>query len=151
MKFRWKIFFLCIGAYIITLFAAGIIVINSSYNSMMDKEIARCLKEEENFNLTTTMYLISNKKLFGNKIDISNYASSIVDMFGSRESYIEIYNDSLQLIASNMPYKVETPRNEINTAFLKGRNYVLRKENETHLLYITNTIKLDGRNLYCVQ
>ncbi len=147
MKFKWKILLLCMGVYFITLAATGAIVITSTFNSMMNREIQRCLDEEENTHLTLTLYLLSNKKLFGEGPDIENYASSVVDMFATQENYMEVYSKGRNLLASNLPYKMDGDRQELKTALTQGRNYVLRKVEGKHLLYITNVVSVHSSRI----
>jgi signal transduction histidine kinase len=147
MKFKWKILLICMGVYFITLAATGAIVITSTYNSMMNREIERCLDEEENTHLTLTLYLLSNKKLFGEGPDIDNFASSVVDMFATQENYMEVYGKASNLLASNLPYETSGNRDELRTALTKGRNYVLRKVDGKHLIYITNVVSVHSSKL----
>lgn len=147
MKFKWKILLICIGVYFITLAATGVIVITSTFNSMMDREIQRCLDEEENTHLTLTLYLLSNKKLFGEGLDLGSYASTVVDMFATQENYMEVYNKDRKLLASNLPYKADIERDELRTALMQGRNYVLRQVDGKHLLYISDVVSVYSSKL----
>jgi len=147
MKFKWKILLICMGVYFITLVATGAIVITSTFNSMMSREIERCLDEEESTHLTLTLYLMSNKKLFGEGPDLNKYASSVVEMFATSENYMEVYSKGRNLLASNLPYETKMNRDELKTALTQGRNYVLRRVEGRHLLYITNVVSVQSSKL----
>lgn len=147
MKFKWKILLICMGVYFITLVATGVIVITSTLNSTMNREIERCLDEEESTHISLTLYLISNKKLFGEGPDLSKYASSVVDMFATSENYMEVYSENKKLLASNLPYETKRSRDELETALTEGRNYVLRRVGGRHLLYITDVVSVQSSKL----
>lgn len=143
MKFKNKIFWLCIIVYITTLWATGIVVTNKSYNALLKTEIDRCINEEKNAKYNITLYQIANAKINDAKINPRNYCNSVKDMFGSKETYIEFYGFDLNLVASNVPYKFDFKRDELSTMVSKGSNYILRTVDKKHYIFITDVIKSD--------
>lgn len=143
MKFKNRIFWLCIIVYLTTLTATGIVVTKESYNVLLKTEIDRCINEEKNAQYNITLYQISNAKINDAKVNPRNYCNSVKDMFGSKETYIEFYGFDLNLVASNVPYKWNFKREELNTVVSKGSNYILRTVNKKHYIFITDIIKSD--------
>lgn len=143
MKFKNKIFWLCITIYLSTLTITAIVITRKSYFSLLKTEIDRCIKEEKTVQYSITLYQVSNERLNQNEISTRGYLSSVKDMFGSKETYLEFYGFDFNRIASNVPYKWNIKRDELN-AILNGKsNYVLRKIDGKHYIFITDTIKSD--------
>ena len=90
MKFSWRIFFLCIGVYIVSLTIVGIVVTENTYNSSLQVEIERSLEEENNLHSTLTLYLLNNKRYNRDNLHIKDYSQSMVDIFKTEKGYLEI-------------------------------------------------------------
>ncbi|MFD3158357.1 ATP-binding protein [Haloimpatiens sp. FM7330] len=147
MKFRWKIFLLCIVMYISTLIVVGVIITENNYRTTLHKEIKRSLKEQNNIYSNTILYLIVNQKQSEDKINIGRYSQRIVEMFKDDKSYIEIYDDDGNLLAphkSNFQYNRE---DEIQSSLKGKRNYILRKNDESHFLFVNQEMKIENKKL----
>ncbi|WP_373897882.1 sensor histidine kinase [Haloimpatiens sp. FM7315] len=145
MKFRWKIFLLCIIIYIITLSITGILVTENSYNNLLNKEIDRCLKEQNNVYKNSILYLMVNQKQMDNNIDMVNYGHRIVEMFEDEDSYIEIFKENgTVLVPSEKIINVDR-KEEIKTSMKGKRNYIMRRNNGHHYIFINQVFEMNNK------
>lgn len=147
MKFLWRIFWLCISVYIISLSTVAVVVTERSYNNLLKNEIERSLKEEEYVGSNISLYLITNKKLLKEKMEVKNFTDTIIDMFGTKDNLIELYSYDLRLLSSNVPKEMIFKRDELKVALKEGKNYVLRNYDGRYYIFITETIQTDGEEL----
>lgn len=147
MKFLWRIFWLCISVYIISLSTVAVVVTERSYNNLLKSEIDRSLKEEEYVGSNISLYLITNKRLLKEKMEIKNFTDTIIDMFGTKDNFIELYSYDLRLLSSNVPKEMIFERDEIKVALKEGKNYVLRNYGGKYYIFITETIQTDGEEI----
>jgi signal transduction histidine kinase len=147
MKFKWKIYLLCIAIYIITLTTTAIIVTENTYSRLINREIERALQEEKNANNSAVLYLIANKRISEDKLDIQDYSKRIVDMYGSDNIVVELYNPERQLIEASMEKKWSFNRDDLKTLINEGKNYVIRREDNRSYLFINDLIKVDTSEL----
>ena len=120
MKFSWRIFFLCLGVYVISLTITGIVVTENTYNRLLYAEVERSLEEEVNLHSTLTLYLLNSKRFAQEKIHIDNYSSNLVDMFNTENNYLEVFDENMNLLATNSTKAWFLPRNELEIA-LQGQ------------------------------
>lgn len=147
MKFLWRIFWLCISVYIISLSTVAVVVTERSYNNLLKSEIDRSLKEEEYVGSNISLYLITNKRLLKEKMEVKNFTDTIIDMFGTKDNFIEIYSYDLRLLSTNIPKEMIFQRDEIKVALKEGKNYVLRNYEGKYYIFITETIQTDGEEI----
>lgn len=147
MKFLWRIFWLCISMYIISLSTVAVVVTERSYNNLLKSEIERSLKEEEYVGSNISLYLITNKRILKEKMEIKNFTDTIIDMFGTKDNFIELYSYDLRLLSSNVPKEMIFQRDEIKVALKEGKNYVLRNYGGKYYIFITETIQTDGEEI----
>lgn len=147
MKFKWKIYILCMAIYIITLTATGINVTNNTYSNLINREIERALHEESNMHDSAVLYLVANQKIIEDRLDIQDYSKRIVDMFGSENVIIELYNTDKRLIEASMDKKWSFEREDLERLRQDGRNYVIRKDADKSYLFINDLIKVEGSEL----
>ena len=147
MKFGWKIFFLCMGIYIISLTVTGVVVTENTYNSLLKKEVARAVEEESNLHSTLLLYLRNNQRIVQEKVALRNYSRSIVDTVKNDGNYLEIYDDKLNLLATNAPRTWYYPRQELEVALQGQKNFVLRKDDEGFYLFVSNVLKLEEEKI----
>ncbi|GLC29167.1 two-component sensor histidine kinase [Clostridium omnivorum] len=147
MKFLWRIFWLCISVYIISLSTVAVVVTERSYNNLLKSEIERSLKEEEYVGSNISLYLITNKRLLKEKMEIKNFTDTIIDMFGTKDNFIELYSYDLRLLSTNVPKEMIFQRDEIKVALKEGKNYVLRNYGGKYYIFITETIQTDGEEI----
>jgi len=147
MKFHWKIFWLCIGVYVLSLTITGVAVTENSYRSALNKEVERCLREESGIQSTLTLYLMTNQKLSQEKLDISSYSQNMVDMFGTKGAYMEVFDEGRKMLSSSAPKGWKFPREELEAALRNGRNYILRRNNGRHYLFVTDLVQVGPQRL----
>lgn len=145
MKFRWKIFFLCIGIYFFTLTITGVVVTEKTYNDLLSKEINRCLKEQNNVYRNSVLYLMVNQKQMDEKVDLGSYSQRIVSMFEDENSYIEIYKENEQIIAPKESIFNLNREEELKSALNGKRNYILRKEKDRHYIFTNQSFEVENK------
>lgn len=147
MKFGWKIFLLCMGIYIVSLTFTGIVVTENTYNSLLKKEIERSLEEEGHLHSTLALYLLNNKRLAREKIELENYSQSIVDMFKTENNYLEVFDESMNLLASNATKTWFLPREELKVALEGKKNFILRRDAGQHYLFVSDVLQIDEERI----
>ncbi len=147
MKFKWKIYLLCMAIYIITLTTTAVIVTENTYLRLINREVERALQEEKNANNSAVLYLIANEKISEYKLDIQDYSKRIVDMYGSDNVIVELYNTDVKLIEASIEKKWSFKRDDLDRLKNEGKNYVIRRENNRSYLFINDLIKVDASEL----
>ncbi|MFZ7103323.1 MAG: ATP-binding protein [Peptococcaceae bacterium] len=148
MKFAWRIFFLCMGIYIISLVTTGIFMTENTYKSLLRKEIERSIEEENNLHSTLTLYLLNNKKMARQKVQLQSYSQSMVDLFETENNYLEIFDEKMNLLASNSTKAWFLPRQELEAALKEEKNFILRRDEEgNHFLFVTNVLQIDEEKI----
>ncbi len=145
MKFRWKIFFLCMSIYFFTLTITGIVVTEKTYNDLLSKEINRCLKEQSNIYRNSVLYLMVNQKQMDEKVDLDSYSQRIVNMFEDENSYIEIYKENGKIIAPKESIFNFNRGEELKSALNGQRNYILRKEKNRHYIFTNQSFEAENK------
>lgn len=142
MKFGVKIFLLCMAIYVLSLTLTGIIVTENTYNNLIKEEIERSLGEESNLHLTLNLYLLSNRQM-QNKVELRDYSKNMVDMVRADKNYLEIYDENLNLLASNAPRAWFFEREELKVALEGQKNFILRREDDKLFLFVSNILETD--------
>lgn len=147
MKFSWRIFFLCIGVYIVSLTITGVVVTENTYNSLLQVEIERSLEEENNLHSTLTLYLLNNKRFNHDNLHIKDYSQSMVDIFKSEKGYLEIFDEHMNLLATNSPKIWPLPREELEASLAGKRNFILRQDGDSHYLFISDELRINDEKI----
>ncbi|SNS56127.1 Signal transduction histidine kinase [Anaerovirgula multivorans] len=147
MKFSWKIFLLCMGIYVISLTATGMVVTENTYKSLLKEEIERSLEEESNLHSTLALYLLNNQRLAQEKIELKNYSKSMVDIVKTDRNYLEIFDEKLNLLATNAPRAWFFSRDELDVALKGQKNFVLRRDEEQLYLFVSNVLEIDEEKI----
>ena len=147
MKFGWKIFILCISIYIVSLAITGVVVTEYSYNSLLKKEIQRSLEEESNLHSTLTLYLLNNKRIAKEKIELEKYSQSIVDLFKTDNNYLEVFDEDKNLLASNASRSWLMDREELKIALEGKKNFILRTDKDQHFLFMANVLQIEDEKI----
>ncbi|MGF7184946.1 signal transduction histidine kinase [Desulfitispora alkaliphila] len=149
MKFGWKIFLLCMGIYVISLTATGFLVTENTYNSLLKREVERSLEEESNLHSTLALYLLNNKRIAKEKIELESYSKSMVDLVKTDRNYLEIYDHKLNLLATNSPKAWFFPREELEAALQGEKNFILRRDDDNGELYlfVANVLEVDQEKI----
>ncbi|SMB90693.1 Signal transduction histidine kinase [Desulfonispora thiosulfatigenes DSM 11270] len=147
MKFGWKIFILCMSIYIVSLAITGIVVTEYSYNSLLKKEVQRSLEEESNLHSTLALYLLNNKRITKEKIELEKYSQSMVDMFKTDNNYLEVFDKKMNLLASNADKNWLMTREELKIALEGKKNFILRSDGGKHYLFMANVLQIEDETI----
>lgn len=141
MKFRWKVFLLCLGVYLVTLLVTGVTITEKTYSSSLDKEIERSLSEQDNLYFTLSLFLLSNQDK-EEDLQLEDHSKKIFEFLAPNRTYLEIYNRDLDLLVANTKANWPFSREELKKALEGKRNYVLRWKEQQHYLFITDLVEL---------
>jgi signal transduction histidine kinase len=147
MKFRWKVFLLCIGVYLITLLITGVLVTENSYASSLKKEIQRSLSEEDSFHFTMSLFLLADQAKGEEKLSLEQSSQRILELLETSSIGLEIYNRELDLLASNTRGNWPFEREELKQVLNGKRNYVLKWKDKQHYLFITDLVEINEDSL----
>lgn len=143
---KLKIFSLCIAIYIVTLAFTGLIVSKNTYSSLLQKEVNRSLNEEKNLKVSAVLYIMVNMDKSKEGTNIEDYAAKISDMFGTKDTFVEVYSKEGKLLSANPHMNWPFKREEILEVNKTGRNYMLRELNGKHYLFVNDELKAnDGK------
>lgn len=146
VKLKWKIVLLCISIYIVSLAATGCFVTQSSYRNLLRQEVTRSLKEEGNVQDSVTLYLITNKKI-SKYFNINDYSGTITDMFGTSDSYIQVYSKKYELLSTSSRKFPAVNKKILEKALKVGKNYMLKTFNGKHIMYVTDSIDIGRQKI----
>lgn len=146
MKFGSKIFFLCMAIYVLSLAVTSIVVTENTYNNLVQEEIERSLEEESNLHSTLHLYLLSTQQIQAG-IELKDYGKNMVDMVRTDRNYLEIYDENLNLLASNAPRTWFYEREELKVALEGQKNFILRREEGNLYLFVSNILEIDQEKI----
>ncbi|MCC5909053.1 MAG: HAMP domain-containing histidine kinase [Clostridiaceae bacterium] len=147
MKFGWKIFLLCMGIYVISLTITGVVVTENTYRNLLKKEVERSLEEESNLHSTLVLYLLNNQRIATERIELKNYSKSMVDMMKMDRNYLEIFDENLDLLATNAPEAWFFSREELDVALKGQKNFVMRRDEDKLYLFVSNLLEIDEEKI----
>lgn len=141
MKFGRKIFILCLAVYILSLSVTSIVVTENTYRNLLNEEIERSLEEEGNLHSTLQLYLMSTQPL-QERIALKDYSKNLVDLVSTDRNYLEIYDENLELLASNAPRAWFYEREELKVALEGHKNFIIRREDGRLYLFVSNLLEI---------
>lgn len=147
MKFGWKIFLLCLGIYVVSLTITGIVVTEQTYNSLLKREIERSLEEESTLRSTLALYLLNNQRIAQEKIELKDYSRSMVDLVKTDRNYLEVFDERLELLATNAPRAWFFSRKELEVAKEGQKNFILRRDDDRLYLFVANSLEIDEEKI----
>lgn len=133
--------------YVASLAIIGVVVTENTYNSLLKKEIERSLEEESNLHSTLALYLLNNQRIAAEKIELKNYSKSMVDMIKADRNYLEIFDENLDLLATNAPKAWFLNREELEAALQGQKNFVLRRDEEQLYLFVSNLLEINEEKI----
>lgn len=160
MKVGWKIFFLCMSVYIIALTLSSVLITENTYSTLLKGEVQRFLKEEAKIYSFLPSFLPAG--VDGDSLEkspnIESYTGDIANiiktnLLENEEVYIAIYSEDSRMLFSNFKERNHIQGEELKYASDGYRNYVLRRINGTHyifitdVLYITDELQIDTHKL----
>lgn len=145
MKFSSKLLGLYMVIYLVVITVVGITVTENSYQLLRQQEIKRSMGEEQNIYSNVLLYLLNDNQ---NSDSLSNYGLSIVDLFSGNNSYLEVFDQDLNLIASNSPAVWNQQREELQVAADGEVSIILRHDEQgNYYLFISNLIEARQQKL----
>ena len=145
MKFSTKLLSLFLLIYLVVLTVVGITVTENSYQLLRQQEINRSMSEEQNIYSNVLLYLLNDNQ---NNEALTSYGLSIVELFSGNNSYLEVFDQDLKLIASNSPAVWSKDREELKVA-ADGEVSILLRHDEKgdYYLYISSLLEAKGQKL----
>ncbi|MFR6290826.1 MAG: ATP-binding protein [Peptococcaceae bacterium] len=139
MKFSTKLLSLYVAIYLIVITVVGITVTENSYQLLRQQEITRSVGEEQNIYSNVLLYLLNDNQ---NNDSLSSYGLSIVELFSSTNSYLEVFDQDLNLIASNSPAIWNQGREELQVAADGEVSIILRHDEQgDYYLFICSLLE----------
>ena len=120
----------------------GIVVTENTYNSFASGNRKK-LRGRKQPSLTLTLYLLNNKRYNRDNLHIKDYSQSMVDIFKTEKGYLEIFDEHMNLLATNSPKIWPLPREELEAALAGKRNFILREDGAKHYLFISDELKIN--------
>ena len=138
MKFSTKLLSLYMVIYLVVITVVGITVTENSYQLLRQQEIKRSMSEEQNIYSNVLLYLLNDNP---SSDSLSSYGLSIVELFSGNNSYLEVFDQDLNLIASNSPAVWNQQREELQVAADGEVSIILRHDEQgNYYLFISNLI-----------
>lgn len=145
MKFSTKLLSLYMVIYLVVITVVGITVTENSYQLLRQQEIKRSMSEEQNIYSNVLLYLLNDNQ---NSDSLSSYGLSIVELFSGNNSYLEVFDQDLNLIASNSPAVWNQQREELQVAADGEVSIILRHDEQgNYYLFISNLIEARQQKL----
>lgn len=141
MKFGRKIFILCLAIYILSLSVTSVVVTENTYRNLLREEIERSLEEESNLHSTLQLYLLSTQQL-QEGVSLKDYSRNLVDLVSTDRNYLEIYDENLELVATNAPRAWFYDREELQVALDGHKNFIIRREDGRLYLFVSNLLEM---------
>ena len=145
MKFSTKLLSLYMVIYLVVITVVGITVTENSYQLLRQQEIKRSMSEEQNIYSNVLLYLLNDNP---SSDSLSSYGLSIVELFSGNNSYLEVFDQNLNLIASNSPAVWNQQREELQVAADGEVSIILRHDEQgNYYLFISNLIEARQQKL----
>ena len=147
MNFSTKIFLTNICIYLLVIFAVGITVTDNTYVKLKEQEIIQGSAEADNIRSNIELYLKSSL-LLNDQASLSDYGESIVDLFSSTNNYLEVFDQNLDLLATNSPAIWNGSREELAAVGNGQRSFILRHDdNGRYYLFVCSAVEVDHQRL----
>jgi signal transduction histidine kinase len=148
MKFKWKIFILCIGIYVATLVITGIAITENSYKNALKREVDRSIIEASSVKSSATLYLTVLQKQNDDTLTLKDFSENIIEVFGDKNSVFQVFGDKLEMLASNTEELILFNRTDIKSVLSsKKDNYILKDINGKHYLFINSYANINEESL----
>lgn len=145
MKFNTKLLSLYLLVYLVVITVVGITVTENSYQLLRQQEMKRSVGEEQNIYSNVLLYLLNDNQTSD---ALSSYGLSIVDLFSSSSNALEIFDQDLNLIASNSPAIWNQEREELQVAADGEVSIIFRHDEQgKYYLFISNLIEARQQKL----
>ena len=142
MKLKWKIYFLCLLIYIVSIIVTAVVVTSSSYNSMIKKEIQRNLNAQASIKKVPFSIFLTNMKDSNSSARLEDYSQALVDMFTTKNVYLQIYSPQGELIADG--FYLGQGKSKVDIVETSSRDYILKTIDKKHYLFINERLEYGG-------
>ena len=144
MKFSTKIFSVYLILYVLVISVVAFTVTTNSYNRLLQQEVNRSISEEQNIYSNVLLYLMNSKE----NVALASYGASIIDLFSSSGSYLEVFDENLELIATNSPAFWSGKREELAVAADDQISLISRHDEQgKYYLFICIRLEVEGEEL----
>ncbi len=145
MNFSVKISLTYLCIYLMVITAVGITVTENSCERMKEQEVHRSVAEAENIRSNIVLYLMNSHN---NEAPITDFAESIVDLFSNTSNYLEVFDEQLTLLATNLPALYSGSREELLAANTNQRSVILRHDDlGKYYLFVSFVVEIDNQRL----
>lgn len=139
MKLRWKIFFILVTTYALSLALAAVFITEITYERSLGNEVLRGLRDQQSMYSSMEVYLRSSQAIAAAQFRIGDYGIPIVDMFTARGVYIGTFDNTKKLLDSS-PGCVLV-RKWDDRAAGQTRTYILRHSKGHYYMLIFDHLK----------
>lgn len=148
MKFWQKIYLYSFLVFAIIFNAASFMVIERSHKKMLGQEINNALSQ--NMSIHSSVDAIVPILRIYDSIDyektvLTNIANEFVEKNSDQPVYLEITNETNQLIYSNTDFKMPTHREELDKLAEDEINYILRDIGQHTILFTSNITNINNK------
>ncbi|MCR8642932.1 HAMP domain-containing histidine kinase [Paenibacillus sp. N1-5-1-14] len=148
MKFWQKIYLFSFLVFVIIFNAASLMVIERSHKKMLGQEINNTLSQ--NMSIHSSVDAIVPILRIYDSIDyektvLTNIANEFVEKNSDQQVYLEITNDTNQIIFSNTDFKMPTHREELDKLSVDEINYILRDIDQHMILFTSNITNINNK------
>ncbi len=147
MNFSTKMFLTNICIYLLVIFAVGLMVTDNAYVQMKEQEIIQGSAEADNIRSNIELYL-KNSLLLNGQAVLNDYGESIVDLFSSTNNFLEVFDQELNLLATNSPAIWNGSREELAAVGNGQHSFILRHDdNGRYYLFVCSAVEVDHQRL----
>lgn len=148
MKFWQKIYLFSFLVFVIIFNAASVMVIERSHNKMLGQEINNALSQ--NMSIHSSVDAIVPILRIYDSIDyektvLTSIANEFVEKNSDERVYLEITNDTNQMIFSNTDFTMPTHREELDMLDVDEIKYILRDIDQHTILFTSNITNINNK------
>ena len=149
MKLWVKIFLFSVILLILTLNITGFILINKIYDDMLNKEIERCIEEENFISLQMKINSINISKNPDDKRSINSTLSTLMQEYNMTKNnedkihgYVELLDSNNEVLYTDMNFPHSSNMDDLNDIGYDKTNYVIRIIENKHYLYASSLVSV---------
>lgn len=147
MRFKWKIFWLCISLYTLSLSGIGVVVTENNYSTMLLYNTNSYLELHDATVSGIKTFLLINASIIESENLNKEYATEIVELFGKNNKKIQLFDISMHTLASNLTSSINPGQLALKRAVNGEKNFVLRKLDYGSLCFISELIEHNKHSL----
>ena len=109
---------------------------------MIKKEIQRNLNAQASIKKSSLLYLLTNMKDSNSSARLEDYSQALVDMFTTKNVYLQIYSPQGELIADG--FYLGQGKSKVDIVETSSRDYILKTIDKKHYLFINERLEYGG-------